>query len=327
MYTEIKYINLLSPKLQKFKHRKDYLWNFRCPICGDSERNKNKARGFIFRIKADLVYKCHNCGAAMPLPRLLEMLDPALYKEYRLEKFKENNTSDPDMRKVRRVVSNTPKFTVDILSALTPVAKLNKSHPAREYLLNRRLPLDGLYWTDTFKEWTNSVKPDAFPDTNQDEGRIIIPFKDKEGVTFGFQGRSLGKTGLRYITILLQEDAPKIFGLNTVNYDKPVYITEGPFDSLLLENAVAMAGADATGGTFDGRGCVWVLDNEPRNRQITDRIAKLIGAGEKVVIWPSDIREKDINDMVLAGIDVQSTVQQNTYSGLSATLKLNTWRK
>ena len=263
----------------------------------------------------------------MPLPRLLEMLDPALYKEYRLEKFKENNTSDPDMRKVRRVVSNTPKFTVDILSGLTPVSKLNKSHPAREYLLNRRLPLEGLFWTDTFKEWTNSVKPDSFPDTNQDEGRIIIPFKDKEGRTFGYQGRSLVKTGLRYITILLQEDAPKIFGLNTVNYDKPVYVTEGPFDSLLLENSVAMAGADATHRSLDGCDCIWVFDNEPRNQQITDRISKCIDRGDKVVIWPSTLKEKDINDMVLAGYQVQDIVQQNTYSGLAAKLKFNSWRK
>ena len=327
MYTEIKFIGLLSPKLEKFKHRKDYLWNFRCPICGDSKTNKNKARGFIFKIKQDLVYKCHNCGAAMPLPKLIEMLDPELYREYRLEKFKENNSARDDMRKVRRVVSKTPQFKLDILDRLTPVAKLNNSHPAREYLLNRRLPLESLFWTDNFKEWTNSVKADSFPDTEHDEGRIIIPFRNAEGVTFGFQGRSLSKTGLRYITILLQEDAPKIFGLNTVNYDRPVYVTEGPFDSLLLENAVAMAGADATSGSLSGRDCIWVLDNEPRNTQITDRISKLISRGEKVVIWPSDIKEKDINDMFLAGIDVNNTVQQNTYQGLAAKLKFNSWRK
>ena len=143
----------------------------------------------------------------MPLTKLIEQLDPALYKQYRLEKFKENNTAELSARKLRRVVSNTPKFNVDILSSLTPLVKLNNSHPAKEYILNRRLPLEGLYWTDNFKGWTNSVKPDSFPDTEQDEGRIIIPFKDKEGVTFGYQGRSLEKTGLRYITILLHEDA------------------------------------------------------------------------------------------------------------------------
>lgn len=327
MYTEIKYLNLLSPRLERFKQKKDYLWNFRCPICGDSQTNKTKARGFVFRVKQDLVYKCHNCQAAMPMTKLIELLDPALYKQYRMEKFKENNKEHIEMNKMRRVVSKTPTFNVDILDTLTPIAKLNNSHPAREYLLNRRLPLEGLFWTDTFKEWTNSVKPDSFPDTNQDEGRIIIPFKDKEGRTFGYQGRSLVKTGLRYITILLQEDAPKIFGLNTVNYDKPVYVTEGPFDSLLLENSVAMAGADATHRSLDGCDCIWVFDNEPRNQQITDRISKCIDRGDKVVIWPSTLKEKDINDMLLSGENVQSIVKQNTYTGLSAKLKFNTWRK
>ena len=326
MYTEIKYLNLLSPRLDRFKHKKDYLWNFRCPICGDSQRNKTKARGFVFRIKGDLVYKCHNCQASMPFPKLLEMLDVELYKEYRLEKFKEQNKTQPRKSVVERVVSKKPVFKVDIFSSLTPIEKLNNSHPAREYLLNRRLPVDQLYWTDKFQEWVNSVKPGTF-ETTQDEGRIIIPFRDKEGQPFGFQGRSLEKTGLRYITILVNEDAPKIFGLNTIRNDKPVFITEGPLDSLFLENAVAMAGADVDIGTFGWRDHIWVYDNEPRNRQITDRILKSINLGEKVVIWPHTIKEKDINDMVLAGHQVNEIVKQNTFSGLTAKLKFNTWRK
>ena len=326
MYTEIKYLNLLSPRLDKFKQKKDYLWNFRCPICGDSQRNKNKARGFVFRVKTDLVYKCHNCQAAMPFHKFLEMQDVALHKEYRLEKFRDSNKSKPRKSVVERVVSKKPVFKVDIFSSLTPIEQLNNSHPAREYLLTRRLPVDQLYWTDKFQEWVNSVKPGTF-ETTQDEGRIIIPFRDKEGNPFGFQGRSLEKTGLRYITILVNEDAPKIFGLNTIRNDKPVFITEGPLDSLFLENAVAMAGADVDIGTFGWSSHIWVYDNEPRNRQITDRILKSINSGEKVVIWPHTIKEKDINDMVLAGHQVNEIVKQNTFSGLTAKLKFNTWRK
>ena len=327
MYIDIKYVNLLSPRLDKFKKKGDYLWNLRCPICGDSQRNKNKARGFIFKIKGDLVYKCHNCGIALPFPKLLETLDPQLHKEYRLEKFKDNNKTPVLHRKVKSVVSKTPVFKTDILSKLNLVSELNNSHPAREYLLNRRLPLEDLYYTDTFMEFTNSVKPGTFDDTTKDEGRIIIPFRDKEGVTFGYQGRSLNSTSIRYITILLQEESSKIFGLNRLNYDQPIYITEGPFDSLLLENAVAMAGSDVDSRSLDGCDYIWVFDNEPRNKQITDRISQAIARGDKVVIWPSDIKEKDINDMVLSGYNVRELVQLNTYSGLTAKLKFNTWRK
>ena len=176
-------------------------------------------------------------------------------------------------------------------------------------------------------EWTNSVKPGTFHEITKDEGRIIIPFKDSEGNVFGFQGRSLYNTGLRYITILLEEGRPKIFGLNTIDHDKTIYITEGPFDSLLLDNAIAMAGADVSTDCLRGTDHVFVYDNEPRNVQIVSRISRHISDGESVVIWPSNIKEKDINDMVLAGHDVQRLVSSCSYKGLTATLKLNDWRK
>ena len=326
MYVEIKYLNLLSVRLEKFKRKKEFLWNFRCPYCGDSQRNKNKCRGFVYQLKGKLLYKCHNCGISVPFPKLLQDHDLGLYKDYCMEKFKAPKRKMEEERFVK-IVSTTPRFKRDILSGLTPIDSLNTSHPAREYLLNRRLPTDALFYTQCFKEWTNSVKPDTFPDNKNDEPRIIIPFRDREGSVFGFQGRSLHNSGLRYITILIEEDQPKIFGLDTIDYGKTVYITEGPLDSLLIRNAVAMAGADVRGEVLDGASRVYILDNEPRNRQITDRVAHLISAGESVVIWPTELKEKDINDMVLAGHDVQGIIESSTYKGLTATLKLNDWRK
>jgi len=328
MYVEIKYLNLLSPRLPLFKQKKRNLWNFRCPICGDSQRHKNKTRGFVFETKGDLLYKCHNCGVSMPLPKLIEQLDPQLYKEYRLEKFKDGKKKKIDMRKVTRVVSSPPVFKSNPLKDLVKIDDLNKLHPAREYLLNRKLPTDNLYYTETFKEWTNTVKPDTFPDTNNDEGRIIIPFKTKTGDVFGYQGRSLSSTGLRYITILLEEGRPKIYGLETINFEKTIFITEGPFDSMLLENSVAMGGADISNYSAQlGDDIVFVYDNEPRNTQITDRMARHIDAGESLVIWPSDLKQKDINDMVLGGQLVQTLVESNVYTGLSAKLQFNEWKK
>jgi hypothetical protein len=245
-----------------------------------------------------------------------------------MEKFKDSKPRQVDMRKVQRIVSTTPVFKKqDILHNLTPLDNLNNSHPAKEYILNRKLPTAALYYTEKFMEWTNSVKPNTFQDITQDEGRIIIPFRDKEGNVFGFQGRSLSSSGLRYITVLLEEGQPKIFGLNSIDYDKTIYITEGPFDSLLLQNALAMAGADASVSSLIDSDIVFVYDNEPRNVQITSRILKHISDGESVVIWPSAIKEKDINDMYLAGHPVQDIVSSCTYTGLTATLKFNDWRK
>ena len=122
MHVEIKYLNLLSTRLEKFKQKKPYLWNFRCPICGDSQRNKNKARGFVFQLKGDLLYKCHNCQVSLPFAKFLSDLDPVLYKEYRMEKF--TSPKKVDMRKVNRIVSEKPVFNTSILDNLTPLSNL-----------------------------------------------------------------------------------------------------------------------------------------------------------------------------------------------------------
>ena len=314
-------------KQKLFKQKKRNLWNFRCVICGDSQKNKLKSRGFVFEHKGELLYKCHNCQVSLSVPGLIEKIDTELYKQYRLEKFQNRNKPKYDTRKIKRIVSEKPVFEKNILEGLVPVEKLNNTHPAKQYLLNRKLPLEALYYTEKFQEWTNSVKPNTFQNVKQDEGRIIIPFRTQEGDVFGYQGRSLSHTGLRYITILLEENQPKIFGLERVNYEEPIYITEGPFDSLLLKNSIAMAGADVSVNQCMGNHLVYVYDNEPRNKQITDRIQVHINKGDSVVIWPSHIKEKDINDMFLKGIPVQTIVESNVYSGLTATLKLKEWIK
>ena len=329
MYTEIKYLNLLSVRLERFKQRKDYLWNFRCPICGDSQHNKTKARGFVFVVKGTLLYKCHNCQYSVPLPKLFEVMDPELYRQYRLEKFKDENKK-PKINnvKVKQVLANTTPVFKHKLPDLVSVDSLNNSHPAREYLLNRKLPTEALYFTEKFKGWTNKVKPGTFEDTTHDEPRIIIPFIDDKGDVFGFQGRSISNSGLRYITVLIDEDKPKIFGLNTVDFSKTIYITEGPFDSLLIPNAIAMAGADVSKADYlFEKDVVFVYDNEPRNKQITNRISKHIHDGDKIVIWPTNIKEKDINDMILAGVPVTQIIETHTFSGMMAKLKFTDWKK
>ena len=144
---------------------------------------------------------------------------------------------------------------------------------------------------------------------------------------FGFQGRSISPNEkLRYITIMLDESKPKIYGLDTVNSTEDVYVTEGPFDSHFLSNAIAMCGSDVDLSTFDYQ-LVYTYDNEPRSREIVAKIKASISSGAKVVIFPKSIKEKDLNDMVLAGHDVQSLVESNTYSGLEAQLKLNEWKR
>jgi hypothetical protein len=165
-----------------------------------------------------------------------------------------------------------------------------------------------------------------------DEPRIVFPFIDSRGYVFGFTGRSIRKeSNLRYITIVLDESKDKIFGVDSINKNKSVYVVEGPIDSLFLENCIAMAGSDVRlDGVTLKENLVIIYDNEPRNKEIVAKINKMIDTGYRVCIWPNHIEQKDINDMVMNGMSgaaVQYIIDQNTFSGLSAKMRMNQWSK
>ena len=319
-FVDVKYINLISSRFQKFKRVKNNLYNFRCPICGDSQTNKNKARGYLYQIKNNTNYKCHNCGINVSFNNFLKQIDTQIHKQYIFEKFKEGTTGKNFTTQAPVLKFEAPKFRPKL-----DLPKASENPVAKAYLENRKLNSDNYYYTEKFKEWTNSLRP-TFDNVSKDEPRIIIPLF-YQNILVGFQGRALSLSKVKYITIMLTDDAPKIYGLDKVQKNKSVYITEGPFDSTFISNSIALCGAD---GDIDKWGIcdpVWVYDNEPRNREILSRISRVIEIGQKVIIWPSTIKEKDVNDMVLSGLDVQSVIESNTYSGLEAKLKFTTWKK
>ena len=319
-FVDVKYINLISSRFQKFKKVKNNLYNFRCPICGDSQRNKNKARGYLYQVKNNTNFKCHNCRVNISFNNFLKQLDSVIYKQYTFEKFKDGKTGRNFTVEEPTFNFEAPKFKPKL-----DLPKASENPDAKSYLENRKLNPDKFYYTDTFKSWTNSLK-DVFDDTSKDEPRIIIPLF-YQNTLVGFQGRALGPSKIKYITVMLNDDAPKIYGLDEIQKDKTVYIAEGPFDSTFIRNAIALCGADGDVDKWGINDAVWIYDNEPRNREILSRISRVIEMGQKVVIWPSTINEKDINDMVLSGHDVQSVIYSNTYSGLQAKLKFINWKK
>ena len=319
-FVDVKYINLISSRFQKFKRVKNNLYNFRCPICGDSQTNKNKARGYLYQIKNNTNYKCHNCGVNISFNNFLKQIDTEIHKQYIFEKFKEGNTGKNFTTQAPVLKFETPKFKPKL-----NLPKASENPDAKAYLENRKLNPDNYYYTEKFKEWTNSLRP-TFDNVSKDESRIIIPLFH-QNILVGFQGRALGPSKVKYITIMLTDDAPKIYGLDKVQKNKSVYITEGPFDSTFISNSIALCGSDGDVDKWGISNPVWIYDNEPRNREILSRISRVIEMGQKVVIWPSTIKEKDINDMVLSGLNVQSVIESNTYSGLEAKLKFTTWKK
>ena len=316
-----KYIGLVSSRLTKFKRVKPNLFNFRCPICGDSQKHKNKARGYFYQYKTDTNFKCHNCGASSTFSNFLKGIDPTLYKQYIFEKFQTRNTGKGSIFEEPKFEFKKPVFRKKL-----DLPKASEVKIAKEYLEKRKLDPSKFYFAYKFKEWANTQKQ-TFDTIGRDESRIIIPLYDTEKNLIGFQGRSLGPNSVKYITVMINEDAPKIYGLDKIDNEKPIYIIEGPFDATLVQNSVAMCGSDLDIRSFGWSDYIYVYDNEPRNREIVNRIAKTIDGGNKVVIWPTSIVEKDINDMVLGGHNVMSVLESNTHSGLKAKVKFNNWKK
>jgi transcription elongation factor Elf1 len=322
-FIDTKYIGSISVRLQKFAKKKEGLYNFRCPYCGDSTKNKNRTRGYLYKLKSDHNFKCHNCGVSKSFTYFLKDLDEGLYKEYILERYKEGLTGKATVAPNPEFKFEKPNFTKPLFD-LPTIEKLNTTHPAKEYLTRRKIPekfFSQLYFAEDFNDWA------SISNTNK-ESRIIIPLISKQKKLFGYQGRSLDpNTKLRYITNILDKKYPKLFGLDRINHDKRIFITEGPFDSMFLDNSLAMCGADVTLDKEIYPDRVFVFDNEPRNKEMISRYEKVINAGENIVIWPNSISEKDINDMFLVDKDVNQVVQSNIYSGLEAKVKLYQWKK
>ena len=329
-YIDLKFINDLSGRLSQFKKKTDYLFNFRCPHCGDSQKSKTKARAYLYRVKNDMFFKCHNCGQGQNLANFIKFVDPKLYESYLLERYKKSAPATPKPKFDFKPTKFTNQTPIDDLKS---IKDLPEDHPARLYCVNRKIPekyFDKLFLSDKFMTLVNEVKPNTYKIT-KDHPRLIIPFYDTTGKVFAFQGRAFGKEQPKYLTIKLDENKQKVYGLDKVNFQKPIYITEGPIDSLFIDNCLAAGGADLfLKNKIPNENITYIFDNEPRNKEIVKRMYKVIEQDFNVVIWPEDLQLKDVNDMIMSGLtkfELQDIISNNTYSKLSALTKLNYWKK
>jgi hypothetical protein len=259
---------------------------------------------------------------------LIKYLDSKIYKDYILERYSSGvKTVDPK----QEFHFNAPVFRKkSVLKNLKSISDLPKEHPARIIIEKRKLPSESysdLYLCESFYKFTNSLIPNKFPSLDGDHPRLLIPFRDKDGEVFAYQGRSFGDEIPKYITIKLDSDADKIFGLDKVDKNKKIYVVEGPIDSLFLDNCIAVAGADFNNVQGD---VTVIYDNEPRNKEIVKQIEKTINQGRSIVLWPDTLKEKDINDMILSGYtksQIQKIIKDNTFEGVAAKLRFTKWKK
>lgn len=329
-WIETKYINLLSLRLNKFKKVHDN-YNFRCPICKDSQKNQNKARGWILTDSNPARYFCHNCNATMKFHKFLKLVDVNLYYDYVTEAFKEPLEELP--KTDTQFKTEKPKF---FKLDLKKISQLRYDHPAKRYVEKRMLPTIShyrLYYAPKFKAWVNTLIPNKFDSLDHDEPRLIIPFFDWDGTFFGFQGRSFdSKSNSKYITIILDDKKPKVYGLDKYELNKTAYVVEGPLDSMFLPNALASCGGrlETSMKFLDKANTILIYDNEPRSKETIKKLKLAIAEGYIVCIWPNNISEKDINNLVIKGFtseQILDIINSNSFSGLEAELKLAEWDK
>jgi hypothetical protein len=342
IYIDRKFLHLVSPKLERFAQKKPDLYNFRCPICGDSQKNKSKARGFVYKKSNDYFFRCHNCGASHTFYNFLKFVDPSLLKEYTYERFTNGETGNhnypkPTFEEFKSQPAFNEKPTQKKIN-LDTVESLPESHYAKAYVKARKIPekyFSELYFAPDFKMLVQSLGVEN-ENLKEEDPRLIIPFYDENNELFAIQGRALSESKIRYITITLVEDElfsgyMKFYGLNKLDRSKKVYVVEGPIDSMFLPNAIATADADLTrAAKLELTDFVLVYDNEPRNKDIVKQIGKAIASGYNVTLLPENIKQKDINDMILAGIspgEILDLIDKFTFSNLRANLEFSKWKK
>ena len=339
-WLEHKYIGMVSSRLDQFKRKSPTLYNFRCPVCGDSQSNKFKARGYIYDRKGKGLFHCHNCNATMAIPNFIKSLDQGLYNEYCVEKLR--GEKSPEQQDLEDFVAKMKKpifMKEGPLKGLKKVSQLSPDHRVKQLVDARKIPTPfhaKLFCCPNFKQFTNKLVPGKFDEESikHDETRLLIPFFDKNKKVHAYQGRALGNSNLKYITIVLDESVPKVYGLDTVNFNQTVCVMEGPIDSMFVPNSIATAGGDLVSalGTLcaSKSSMVIVYDNEPRARDTIRKLDKAIMQGYNVCIWPENMEHKDINDMVMAGMSsefIQHIIKTNTYRDLAAKLALTKWSK
>jgi transcription elongation factor Elf1 len=337
---DTKYVRLISSRLRNFKQKNDNLFNFSCNFCGDSQKNKTKARGYVFEKAGGLFYRCHNCGISTNVANLIKHTDAALYQEYIMERYKSGESGNSNYQKPTFDIPQ-PKFDKvkkqTVFEYAESVSKLPSGHFCLTYVQKRKIPekfYDNFYFTTNYEKFIQTLIPDCDKELTKD-ARLIIPFYDEYNELIAVTGRALesGNKTLRYVTVRTNDSTNKLlYGMDTVDLNQPVKIVEGQIDSLFLNNCVASGDGNlaiaAKNISCDRK--ILIFDNEKRNKEILKMMQDAIKLGHDIVIWPDSIEPKDINEMVMSGIshnEIEEIISNNTFSGLEAQTRFTFWKK
>jgi len=344
-----RFISILSPRLQRFKWERENVANFRCPLCGDSQKSQTKARGYLYYdAKLDeFRFKCHNCGDmdGWTFHNWLKKFDSTLFDEYNMEKFQSVSSSNnnrlqplkpkPRLNQSARIGNQEARRATNLLGGMVTIGSLPEDHYARKYVVERAIPpkfMELMYFTKNYKKDIEGFEtdPELWAKQPEDE-RLVIPFWTQDGRLKALQGRTLdpSSSALRYITAKPNPEDTKIYGEDRLDRTKIKLVVEGPIDSMFLPNCLATADANL----LTAQGDIYIPDNQYRNAAVCKIIDKIISSGVKVVLFPPAIQWKDINDMVhpkKGNMDphmLYRLIGSNVFQGMMAELRFADLRK
>lgn len=344
LYLDIKYLSLIGNRLPLFKKKGDNLWNCRCVICGDSQTKKHKARGYFYVKGGKMFYRCHNCEAGMSFYSFLKTIDNVLSQEYALERFQETDKSPFKKESPKENIIQFDEPVDSYMnhmglfdSFMTQLNKLGDDNIAVKYCKLRKIPksrYDNLYYVDDVSK-LEQISPKYKNKIFGHEPRLVMPFYDWDGDLVGITARDLGgKSSLRYLELKLKDDVPLIFGTESIDKNKRIYVVEGPIDSLFVKNSIAVAGTGFLKVSqlgIDKNNITYIIDNQPRNKEVCGVYKKVIDSGASIVIWPQNLVGKDVNDIIqnsnMSTDSLMDLIDRNTYKGLAAVAAFNSWKR
>jgi hypothetical protein len=227
----------------------DDRWNFACPFCGDSDTDHKKKRGNMYF--SDFHFHCFNCGEHSSLSWFMKKFERDV-KSGQILSFveKSKNLSGDSGFRSRSEEKVSVIFGEEIIEYAIPIEvffeKLNlinieKTKRGMAYLLQREQ-----------KDFSNFAW-----DEKRNLLYVLNLTPDKKKV-LGYQIRRFTGNGPKYLTyemsamykelgIGLDEEVSKkldplstIFGCLSVDLSQTITVFEGPLDSFLMPNSIAL---------------------------------------------------------------------------------------
>lgn len=264
----------------------DEKYNFRCNVCGDSQKNKNKKRGYILKNK--WVYYCHNCNVSLPVKKWIKDYYPSNYRMLIQAILTSDKTvvatKKPvvDKKKIQHAERENAKHFVPILKGKDKLFDI-----AIQFCEDRMIPED--IWKTWFVATGGAYK-----------NRVIIPFFDNKGNIYFYQGRSLYKWMSPKYLARYGNKLNATYNYYNVDEGKPVICLEGAIDSMFVNNSIAVSGLRVGDKSLSGK--YFLLDNDGPGKS---KSKKLLEKGETVFIWKKYLQEnyfekapKDINEII-----------------------------